>query len=212
MLVAGKDICLGCGVAKSGLVSQLAGQDTQAGTVHVVRRQASGAKGCRQRRASHLCKGHFYVETGQKGLHRVPETPNEVRHCEALEAPFVTQNAGEQSLVLPGPLAVDRVVGAHHRIGPSLDHCPKGRQVDFVQRLVIGKDVYKETRIFDSVEGIVLHTGHDVVANAPCERCPQQTHVDRVLAVAFLCAAPSGVTDYVGNHASKEIGSLGSGL
>ena len=91
-----------------------------------------GAKGCRQRRASHLCKGHFYVETGQQRLHRVPETPNEVRHCEALEAPFVTQNAGEQSPVLPGPLAVDRVVGAHHRIGPSLDHCPKGRQVDFV--------------------------------------------------------------------------------
>ena len=45
-----------------------------------------------------------------------------VRHHDALEAPFVTENRGEEAFALLGVLSVELVVGAHHRPGIGFLH------------------------------------------------------------------------------------------
>ena len=61
------------------------------------------------------------VVAGNDSLHRAfLGTP--VGHHDALEAPLVAQNGGEQSMTLLGEFAIDLIVGRHHGPGISLLH------------------------------------------------------------------------------------------
>ena len=107
-------------------------------------RRGPGGRGGRQRATGdgvhHLAvggrvaPGHLQIEARGHRSHPVDHrTP--VAHYDTVEAPLVTQHAGEQPVALRCPLTVDPVVGRHHRPRPGLRDDPVERpQVDLPQR------------------------------------------------------------------------------
>ena len=71
----------------------------------------------------------------------IAEPVDEVRGDVAVPVPLVAQDVGEQRAVLAAPLAVDRVVGAHHAGDAGAGDPAEVREVDLVQRPLVDGDV-----------------------------------------------------------------------
>ena len=82
------------------------------------------------------------------------------------------ENVGQERAVLPGPLAVDAVVGAHHRGDAFRDHAPEVGQVDLVQRARGNGHIDLEARVLHGVQGVMLDAGHHVALHAARQRRP----------------------------------------
>ncbi len=93
------------------------------------------------------------------GVRRAP-----VGHDITLEAPVRLQDLVEEPVVLAGIVAVDAVVGAHHRTGVAGFQCElEGQQVGLARRLVVDLDIDRVAVGFLVVEGVMLHRRDDVV-------------------------------------------------
>ena len=88
-----------------------------------------------------------------------------VGHHVALEAPLAAQLILEQELVGAGGLAVDAVVGAHHRVGLGLgDRGAEGGQIGVELVVLADVDVGRVARrLGAAVHGVVLGRGDDAV-------------------------------------------------
>src|SRR5450759_3464028 len=64
---------------------------------------------------------HLDVDAGVGGGFGVPDPVDPVGDYEPVEPPAFLQDVGEQGPVVPAPLAVQRVVGAHHARGALVD-------------------------------------------------------------------------------------------
>jgi hypothetical protein len=147
---------------------------------------------------------HLDVEPRHYRAQGVAESELEVRDDEAVEAPFVAQDRGQQRGALAAPRAVQRVVGAHHARDAFADHAREVRQVHFVERPLVGRHVDLEARVLDRVAGEVLHARHGVALHAAGERGAHLAHVMGILPVRLLCAAPAGVAKQVHADAAVE--------
>ena len=61
-----------------------------------------------QRHRALLTERHLDVAAGDHGLHRIAQAEREVRDHEAVEAPLLAQDRGEQRRVLPQPRKLRR--------------------------------------------------------------------------------------------------------
>ena len=88
-------------------------------------------------------------------VHRRP-----VAHHAAPESQLAAQDAPDQVGVLPGPLAVEAVVGGHHVTHASVDAGLERRQVEFVQRPFVDDRVRAAAVKFRLVADEVFQTRH----------------------------------------------------
>ena len=117
-----------------------------------------------------LRAGHFQIEAalerGHPVTHRAP-----VRDDQALEAPFIFEDIGQQVVMLGSKCAVDLVIRAHHRPGFGLlDGFFKGGQVDFAQGALIHFGADAEALEFLVVGGIMLERGAHALLCMPLMR------------------------------------------
>ena len=106
---------------------------------------------------------HLQVQPGGQGgdpvMHRAP-----VRHDQPVEAPLVPEHLGQQPPVLRRVLAVDLVVGAHHRPRPGCgDHVLEGGQVDLAQGALVHVGADPEPVGLLVVRREVLHARPDLL-------------------------------------------------
>jgi hypothetical protein len=83
--------------------------------------------------------GHFHVQAVVDVIGSVDGAP--VGGDEAFEADFVTENLDQHVGIAAGLRAVDLVVGAHDGGDAGLDCIDEGRDVDFVEGLLVDEDV-----------------------------------------------------------------------
>ncbi len=133
-------------------------------------------------------------------LHGVAQPEDEVGDDEPVPPPLVAENRGEQRLVLAAPLAVHRVVRAHHRRDPLLGDMTEVREVHLVERPLVGGDVDGEPGVLHRVHREVLHARHHVPLEPAGERGGHPPHVVRVLPVRLLGPPPRRVTQQVHAH------------
>ena len=107
--------------------------------------------------------GHLLIEAVQRGLDRaVGRAP--VGDDPALEAPVLLQDLVEQVVVLAGVVAVDEVVGAHHRRGlGDADGDLEGEQVGLAHGTLVEQNVDDGASGLLIVERVVLDVAHDVL-------------------------------------------------
>ena len=134
-----------------GVRAQLGGDDPSARTLHhrpprLARRQLVA-----EMFGPLLAKRLFEVHPCVQRLATVTHAPDEVRDGDAAPIPHVPQHGGQQIGVLPAPLAVDRVVGAHHRGHSLVDDPLEVRQVDIVQGRLVHCDVHAEAGVLHGV-------------------------------------------------------------
>ena len=95
--------------------------------------------------------GHFDVRTGNHQKVGINNSPP-VRHNQAVKAPFVTQNVGDEPFVLRGPCAVDLVIRSHYRFGVCfLNGSLKRREINFTQ----GAFIHNAVAVAPVVIGVV---------------------------------------------------------
>ncbi len=154
---------------------------------------------------SHHPVRHLDVEPGVERRRRVAEPEDPVADHEALEAPLVAEDVGEQRAVLPAPLAVDAVVRRHHRSDAFVDDAPEVREVHLVQGDVVDFDVDGEAGVLHRVAREVLHARHHVALQTAGEGGAELADVMRVLAVRLLGPTPRGVAQHVDAHRAGEV-------
>src|SRR5665648_856085 len=142
----------------------------------------------------------------------VAHPPDEVGDHGPGEAPVVAQHCRQEHRVLPRPLSVDRVVGAHHRGRTGVDRLAEVRQEVLVERRLVDVHVHAEPGVLHAVEGVVLDAGHRVRRRAPHQRGAHPAKQHRVLTVRLLHASPRGVPRQVEAHATEEVPALGAQL
>ena len=151
-----------------------------------------------------LVAGFHEVVAGNDSLHRAfLGTP--VGHHDALVAPLVTQDGGEQSVALLGKFAVDLVVGRHHGPGISLLHGNlEALEVDFAQSTLADHFVDEGAVGLLRVDGEVLDAGADTLAlNATNVGSSNLACYQRILGIVLEITSAKGRTMDV--HAwSKE--------
>ena len=165
--------------------------------VHVDDVQLAGAHRLGQHLRPLLAKRHLDVAAGSHRGDRVAQPQHEVGDDEAVPSPLLAQHPGEQRAVVTAPLAVERVVGAHHRGHTLVRHPLEMGQVHLVQRPLASRDVHPEPGVLHRVAGEVLHAGHHVLLQASGERGRHLPHVARVLAIGFLSPAPRRMAQQV---------------
>jgi hypothetical protein len=110
-----------------------------------------------------LGAGHRHGEPGPDGRDGVVGA-EPVRHDEAVEAPLVAQDAGEQTMVAGGVLAGHLVVGAHDPPGAGVSHRGfEGAQVQLAQHPIVDVDVHGHAVDLGVVRDVVLDGHRDVV-------------------------------------------------
>ena len=105
---------------------------------------------------------HFQIQTRMHALdpvaHRAP-----VAHHVAIEAPFTAKELRQQLAVLGGVLAIEPVVGAHHRPRLAVLHRAfESRIVDFPQRALIHHAVGSHAAMLLRVGREVFHAHADI--------------------------------------------------
>ena len=99
---------------------------------------------------------HFDIKPGHDRRHAIHDR-SPIGDHQAVESPLLTQERGEETLVLTGIHAVDLVVGAHQRPRTGLlDGHFEGRQVDLTQGALIHFGTHAEPIGFLVVHGEVL--------------------------------------------------------
>jgi hypothetical protein len=189
-------------------VVELGAQDAAGRAVDVVpRRPARGQVGA-EVLPPLLLERLLDVEPGAQRPAGVAQPPDEVRDGDAAEAPPAAQHPLQELLVLPGPLAVDRVVRGHDAQHALVHHPAEVRQVHLVQGLVVGADVDGEAGVLHRVERVVLDHGHRVDLHGAGQGGPELPEQDRVLAVGLLHPSPGRVPRQVDADAAEEVGAL----
>src|SRR5208282_6947088 len=88
----------------------------------------------------------------------------QVRHNKALEVPVFLQHIGQQVLVFTSEVAIDPVVGTHHRTSLGLAQANlEGQQVTFSHRPLINVDVDGVPPALLIVERVVLYVANHVL-------------------------------------------------
>ena len=172
--------------------------------VHVGDVELSGGHGLGQHRGALLAERHLDVAAGLHRGHRVAQTHDEVGDHKTVPAPVLAQDLGEQRAAVAAPVAVERVVGAHHRGHSVCGHPLEVGQVHLVQGPLVGGDVHLEAGVLHRVAGEVLHARHHVALQAPGEGGGHLAHMAGILAVGLLGAAPGGVAQQVHAHRAGE--------
>src|SRR3712207_885332 len=159
-----------------------------------------------------VAEGHLHVQPREGPGFRVAQPEDEVGDHVALETPLVFEDLGEQPPVLTAELAVDLVVGAHHRSRALLDAALEVRQVHLAERPLGDAHVHPKTRVLYAVEREVLDTGHRVPLHAAHQGGAHLAEVVRILTVGLLGPPPGWVPQEVDAHAPEEVGALGTQL
>jgi hypothetical protein len=185
---------------------QQRGHDPPDGAVDVGPRRLAVREGPREVLGPHHAVGHLDVEPCGQRRRRVTQTEDPIADDEALEPPLVSQDVGEQLTVLAAPLAVDAVVGRHHRGDALVDDPMELPEVHLVEGDVVDLDVDGEAGVLHRVAREVLHARHDVALQAPREGGSELADVVGVLAVRLLGPAPRRMTKHVDAHGASEVG------
>ncbi len=212
VLVGGDHLRRGRRRTERGGGAQLGAQDPDRRPLHVLPVRGPRRERGRQGARALLRERHLHVETGGERSHGVAQTPDEVGDDEAVEAPLVPEDVGQQHPVLPAPRAVDRVVGAHDARGAGVDDRLEVRQVDLVQRRLVDGDVDGEPGVLHAVQGVVLDAGHHVPLRAAGQGRPHRAQQGRFLAVGLLRAAPGRVPQQVDADPAEIVAALGPDL
>ncbi len=85
-------------------------------------------------------------------------------------------------------------------------------QVDAFEHLLGHAHVHREPRLLDAVAGEVLGAGHGVLLQAASEGRAHLTGMTRVLAIALLRPAPTGMAEQVEAGSSDQVGALRPGF
>jgi hypothetical protein len=157
----------------------------------------------------HVGERHLDVLTGERRLLRITDREDPVGLHEALKAPLLLQDVGQQRLVLARPFAVQAVVGAHDGRGAFVHDALEVRQVDLVHRSRVGGDVHLEAPVLHRVEREVLRARHHVVLDAAHQGRTHLAQVVGVLAVALLRPAPGRVPQQVDARGADHVGAMG---
>ena len=114
-----------------------------------------------------------------------------VGHHDALESPFVTQDGGQQFLVLLCPGSVQEVIRAHDGPGLTLAHGNlEAFQVDFPQRTLVHHRIVVQSVGLLIVGSEVLGThAHALTLYAFNHGCADKTGHERVFGIVFKVAA-----------------------
>lgn len=203
---AGQHGPVGRGAVEDLGEAQPGGDHVGHGPVDVVPRDLAGVEGGAQVVGPLHPVRHLDVEPGPQRGAGVAQAVDEVADREPVEAPPLAQHLGEQHPALAAPLAVDRVVGAHHAGHALVDDPAEVGQVDVVQGLVVDGDVDPEPGLLHRVAGEVLHARHGVALDAPGEGGAHLADVVRVLAVGLLGPAPPRVAEHVDAHPAVQVG------
>jgi len=125
---------------------------------------------------------HLQVQAGGKGGDSVVDRAP-VGDDQAVEAPFVPENGGEQPGVLGGVHAVDLVVGAHHRPWPRLgDRALEAGEVDLAKGPLVDLGADPQPVGLLVVDGVVLEGGTHALALDAVDHCrPQDAGEHRIL-------------------------------
>ena len=159
-----------------------------------------------------LAERHLDVEARHHRTSRIAKSEDEVGGDEAVPAPLVAQDLGEQMRVVAAPLAVDRVVGAHHRRHPAGGDPFEVREIHLVERPFVDGHVDGEPGVLHRVQRKVLHARHHVPLQPGDERRRHHAHVVRVLPVRLLRPSPRRVTQQVHAHRAGVGGAARSQL
>ena len=186
------------------LTSQNQGEHPAHGLVENGLRKPAAADRVDDRAAVvHSVTGHVEVaaggECGDAVMRRTP-----VGHHDAVEAPLIAQDAGEQFAVVGAEDAVDRVVGAHHGGRSRIaDDALELAQIDLAQRPFIDDAVADEPVVLVRVRGEVLDRRGDAVRlDGGDERRTEGARNERVLGEVLEVAAAQRVALDV--HAGRE--------
>ena len=166
--------------------------------------ELAGGHGLGQGLGPLLAEGHLDVATGLHRRHRVAQSHDEVGDDQAVPAPFVAQDLGEQRVAVAAPVAVQRVVGAHHRGHAVCGHPLEVGQVHLVQGPLAGDYVHLEAGVLHRVAREVLHARHHVALQSPGEGGGHLADMAGVLAVGLLGPAPGGMAQQVHAHRTSE--------
>ena len=150
-------------------------------------------------------EGHLDILSGQRGFPGIAHAEDEVGHHKALEAPLLLENLGEQHVVLPAPLAIDAVIGAHDRSNAFFHGALEMAQVDLVERARRDGHIHAEAGVFHRIQGVMLGAGHHVLLHAAHQSSPKFAQVHGIFAVGFLCAPPGRMSQQVDTYAAEEI-------
>ena len=209
MLVGEDDGGRWLGVGPPGEEAQLGAENAPGGAVDVLGRHAAVGERPGQVLGALLDEGLFHVEPRPERLGGVAQAPEEIGDGDALESPLVAEHPLEETLVLPGPFAVDRVVRRHDPVDALVDDAAEVGQEDLVQGGVVGRHVHGEARVLHGVEGVVLGRRHHVGPDAADQRRPHVPEEQRILAVGLLHPAPGRMPGQVDAHAGEEVRALG---
>jgi len=153
--------------------------------------------------------GHLHIEPGLERGHRVAGR-EPVANDEALEAPFVAKNAGEQVSVFGAVRAVEPVVGGHDAERAAVANRPLERlQVDLAQRPFVDDRVNGLALELGLVANQVLGSCCDTLAlHAGHKRCCEAAAQPWIFAVALERAAIERRADQVDRGCQQHSRSL----
>ena len=80
--------------------------------------------------------GHLKILARPGNLYTIEDRPP-VRHDQPLESELIAKQTLDHRFALPGPFAVNKIVGSHGRQHAGVDPCLEGGHVDFVERTLI---------------------------------------------------------------------------
>jgi hypothetical protein len=204
---------IGGGSTRTRRRSATASRRSADGSVDVGHGRGTRARAPRQCHRALLTERHLDVEAGRRPTVTASRRPKMKSEMTKPSHPHSSRRiVGEQRLVLAAPLAVDRVVGAHHRRDAGVGDAPEVRQVHLVQRSLVDGDVDGEAGVLHRVEREVLHARHHVALQPAVNAAAIAPDVVRVLAVGLLRPAPRRMAEQVHAHRAGVGGAAGPEL
>ena len=170
----------------------------------------AGLHGLDELRAVHPHRrGHLDVQPGIGRLGRVVDA-EPVGHDEAVEAPLVAEDVGEQATVLGAVFGAEAVVGAHDPPGAALlDRALERAEVDLAQRPVVDLYVDRHAVHLGVVADEVFDRDGDVLRlDAAHVRRGEDARQLGILAVALERATADGGAVDVHSRAEQDVGAL----
>lgn len=201
-------------VAVADTAPEAQGQQAIDGGVELGLRHLAGVERVTQvPTALHRRPGHLQVQSGAQGLDRAV-APEPVAHDDAVEAPLVAQDLGQQPVVVGAVRAVQPVVGAHDgpHAGP-LHRRLERHQVHLAQRALVDLRRHRHPLELGLVADEVLDAGRNTLVLQPGDvgdRHLRRQH--RILTVELEVAAADRRAVQVHGRRQQHMGVLRAGL